>query len=476
MLVDTRRPADSAAGSGGGVTTTPNLARVNYHVGVNGYDMREWDSAFEGLAAFKLRHGHTKVPGETLEDREQHAWLEAQRALAAQGKLPRQCSSRLHDLDPAWNSIASAEQDREQEEASVITIRETPTSPLMEVASMLVFADGKSAPAASRPPKSLVDKTSTSPTSQEVESDLVVVQGKGNESKSRGQGEGEAGAAAPQQLAGISIDTLGPAVLKGLGLRLHTGPGRGGPGPQTLSPKGDPQAPNTTASVDKSPSATLSQPPSSAGAHGGAKEDPAGQGASRGEPASGLGLSLPLMLPPISAPALPALTLTPWGPAAPTASPTQPPAPASSTTMGRPAALLGPGSVRSGSLSSASSRGSRRSAVTTATDASWLRHMGIAQVPRAARDDFSVAASEASAAGQDSQSETATHTTAQTAASVLEWRRTVGIDPSGGGMEAIDEDAAHAPAAVPPQAVSVNGKELGYHGPETSGKQALFEI
>ena len=86
---------------------------------------------------------------------------------------------------------------------------------------MLVFADGKSAPAASRPPKSLVDKTSTSPTSQEVESDLVVVQGKGNESKSRGQGEGEAGAAAaPQQLAGISIDTLGPAVLKGLG-ELH---------------------------------------------------------------------------------------------------------------------------------------------------------------------------------------------------------------------------------------------------------------
>lgn len=45
-----------------------------------------------------------------------------------------------------------------------------------------------------------------------------------------------------------------------------------------------------------------------------------------------------------------------------------------------------------------------------------------------------------------------------------------------GGMEAIDEDATHAPAAVPPQAVSVNGKELGYHGPETSGKQALFEI
>ena len=34
--------------------------------------------------------------------------------------------------------------------------------------------------------------------------------------------------------------------------------------------------------------------------------------------------------------------------------------------------------------------------------------------------------------GQDSQSETATHTTAQTAASVLEWRRTLGIDPSGG--------------------------------------------
>jgi hypothetical protein len=45
MLVDTRHPADSAGG-GGGVTRTPNLARVQYHVGVNGYDMRQWDGYF----------------------------------------------------------------------------------------------------------------------------------------------------------------------------------------------------------------------------------------------------------------------------------------------------------------------------------------------------------------------------------------------------------------------------------------------
>jgi len=77
---------------------------------------------------------------------------------------------------------------------------------------MLVFADGKSAPAASRPPKSLVDKTS--PTSQEVESDLVVMQGKGTETETQGTG---AAAAPTQRDAGVSVDDFGPAVLKGLG-------------------------------------------------------------------------------------------------------------------------------------------------------------------------------------------------------------------------------------------------------------------
>ena len=59
----------------------------------------------------------------------------------------------------------------------MITIRETPTSPLMEVASLLVFADGRSVPAASKLPQPLVGSEPTPPSSQEVTSDLVVLDG-----------------------------------------------------------------------------------------------------------------------------------------------------------------------------------------------------------------------------------------------------------------------------------------------------------
>lgn len=105
MLVDNRPLADGSQGASSSAPSPSNLARVNHQVGVNGYDMPQWQDHLAQLAAYKEQHGHTRVPeGETMTwtETDLHAWVQAQRDLAGQGKLPSACLRQLDELDSSW--------------------------------------------------------------------------------------------------------------------------------------------------------------------------------------------------------------------------------------------------------------------------------------------------------------------------------------------------------------------------------------
>ena len=74
-------------------------------MGINGYDMPQWQAHWAQLAAYKEQHGHTRVPeGETMtwSETDLHAWVQVQRDLAEQGKLPSACLRQLDELDFSW--------------------------------------------------------------------------------------------------------------------------------------------------------------------------------------------------------------------------------------------------------------------------------------------------------------------------------------------------------------------------------------
>jgi len=169
-----------------------NVEFVTFHVGYNGYDMAQWYAELSDLELFQKLAGHTLVPATSdWNDGQLYRWAEEQRKLFREGVLDKDCIDALNSMDFVWISNASraggqvagykgiGNDDDEQLIEQVMVVRESATSPLMEVASMLVFANGQSAPQYLDPmPNSAREDTprEDAPTSRAVSADLVVFQ------------------------------------------------------------------------------------------------------------------------------------------------------------------------------------------------------------------------------------------------------------------------------------------------------------